>query len=63
MRNSAPSRTGDGQSRSLIRTFGAHGSPQARNLFSVTGYLQSAPGASCTSSQGRDGVRHRRYGA
>jgi DNA-binding phage protein len=30
--------------KSLIRMFGPHGNPQARNLFSVIGYLQKCAG-------------------
>ena len=30
--------------KSLIRMFGPHGNPQARNLFSVLGYLQKQAG-------------------
>ena len=30
--------------KSLIRMFGPHGNPQARNLFSVIGYLQKRAG-------------------
>jgi DNA-binding phage protein len=32
------------QAKSLIRMFGARGNPQARNLFSVIGYLQKQAG-------------------
>jgi DNA-binding phage protein len=32
------------QPKSLIRTFGPRGNPQARNLFSVLGYLQKQAG-------------------
>jgi DNA-binding phage protein len=32
------------QPKSLIRMFGARGNPQARNLFSVIGYLQRRAG-------------------
>jgi len=32
------------QPKSLIRMFGARGNPQARNLFSVLGYLQKRAG-------------------
>ena len=32
------------QPKSLIRTFGPRGNPQARNLFSVLGYLQRQAG-------------------
>jgi len=32
------------QPRNLIRMFGPHGNPQARNLFSVLGYLQKWAG-------------------
>ena len=32
------------QPKSLIRMFGARGNPQARNLFSVIGYLQKRAG-------------------
>jgi DNA-binding phage protein len=32
------------QPKSLIRMFGPHGNPQARNLFSVLGYLQKRAG-------------------
>jgi DNA-binding phage protein len=32
------------QPKSLIRMFGPHGNPQAKNLFSVLGYLQKRAG-------------------
>ena len=36
------------QPKSLIRMFGPRGNPQARNLFSVIGYLQKRAGAAAT---------------
>ena len=35
---------GDRQPKSLIRMFGPRGNPQAKNLFSVLGYLQRQAG-------------------
>ena len=36
------------QPKSLIRMFGPRGNPQARNLFSVLGYLQKRAGVDCS---------------
>jgi hypothetical protein len=39
-----PGEATDTQPKSLIRMFGSRGNPQARNLFSVLGYLQKQAG-------------------
>jgi DNA-binding phage protein len=39
--------------KSLIRMFGPRGNPQARNLFSVIGYLQKRAGVRLHVAQGR----------
>ena len=39
--------------KSLIRMFGPHGNPQARNLFGVIGYLQKRDGLSLRVTSGR----------
>ncbi len=39
-------------SKSLIRMFGPRGNPQARNLFSVLGYLQKQAGIELHVTQG-----------
>jgi DNA-binding phage protein len=41
------------QPKSLIRMFGSRGNPQARNLFSVIGYLQKRAGIELHVSAGR----------
>ena len=40
------------QPRSLIRMFGPHGNPQARNLFGIIGYLQKQAGVELHVTQG-----------
>ena len=39
--------------KSLIRMFGPRGNPQAKNLFSVIGYLQARAGLQLTFSKAR----------
>ena len=48
------------QPKSLIRMFGPRGNPQARNLFSVLGYLQKRAGLHF-HVYGRTGVRPRSF--
>ena len=42
------------QAKSLIRMFGSRGNPQARNLFSVIGYLQRQAGVQLHVTGGPD---------
>jgi hypothetical protein len=44
VRDQAPAHDLEASPKSLIRMFGPRGNPQARNLFSVIGYLQKQAG-------------------
>jgi DNA-binding phage protein len=47
------------QAKSLIRMFGPRGNPQARNLFSIIGYLQKQAGVELHVTQAPGGNKRR----